>query len=77
MLCCRRNEALVEQLSHPPPGSQPLHFARPYAASTRQQFAVLMKRWLSSYWRNPGYNATRMVFCVVRGCGMFGAFGSL
>uniref|UniRef100_A0A383WGZ5 ABC transporter domain-containing protein n=1 Tax=Tetradesmus obliquus TaxID=3088 RepID=A0A383WGZ5_TETOB len=61
----RRNEALVEQLSQPPPGSAPLHFDRPYAASTWQQFSVLMRRWLTSYWRNPGYNATRIVFCVV------------
>jgi hypothetical protein len=66
-LYCRRNEALVEGLSKPPPGSQPLHFDWPYAASTWQQFSVLMRRWLTSYWRNPGYNATRIVFCVVRG----------
>ncbi|KAF6262511.1 ATP-binding cassette transporter [Scenedesmus sp. NREL 46B-D3] len=60
-----RNEALVQQLSQPPPGSKPLHFDRPYAASTRQQFNVLMRRWFTSYWRDPGYNATRLVFCVV------------
>ncbi|KAF6262509.1 ATP-binding cassette transporter [Scenedesmus sp. NREL 46B-D3] len=60
-----RNEELVQQLSQPPPGSKPLHFDRPYAASTWQQFSVLMRRWLTSYWRNPGYNATRLVFCVV------------
>lgn len=62
----------MEQLSQPPPGSAPLHFDRPYAASTWQQFSVLMRRWLTSYWRNPGYNATRIVFCVVRGAGMQG-----
>jgi hypothetical protein len=62
---CRRNEALVQELSQPSAGSQPLHFERPYAASTWQQFSVLMRRWLTSYWRNPGYNATRLVFCVV------------
>lgn len=62
----RRNDAMVDELSHPLPGSQQLHFARPFAASSWQQFQVLMWRWLVSYWRNPGYNATRIAFCVVR-----------
>jgi hypothetical protein len=56
---------LVEQLSHPPEGSKPLHFDRPYAASSWQQFLVLSKRWHVSYWRNPSYNASRIVYCVV------------
>jgi hypothetical protein len=47
---CRLNDALVEELSHPAAGSQPLHFDRPYAASSWQQFLVLSKRWQRSYW---------------------------
>ena len=47
---CRSNDVLVEELSHPVPGSKPLHFDRPYAASSWQQFLVLSKRWQLSYW---------------------------
>jgi len=51
VLCmCRSNDVLVEQLSQPPPESQPLHFDRPYAASSWQQFTVLSHRWFTSYW---------------------------
>jgi hypothetical protein len=57
----------VEQLAQPQPGSSPLHFDRPYAASSWQQFDVLMRRWLQSYWRNPLYNATRFAFCILLG----------
>jgi hypothetical protein len=46
----RSNDALVEKLLHPVPGSKPLHFDRPYAASSWQQFLVLSKRWQRSYW---------------------------
>eukprot|EP00878_Enallax_costatus_P031156 GHUV01034043.1.p1 GENE.GHUV01034043.1~~GHUV01034043.1.p1 ORF type:complete len:125 (-),score=32.61 GHUV01034043.1:418-792(-) len=62
---CRRNDLLVSELSIPAAGSQPLKFERPFAASTREQFKVLMARWLRSYWRHPGYNATRFAFCTV------------
>lgn len=63
----RGNAVLVEQLAQPQPGSSPLHFDRPYAASTWQQFDVLMRRWLQSYWRHPLYNATRFAYCVLLG----------
>jgi hypothetical protein len=57
----------VEQLAQPQPGSSPLHFDRPYTAFSWQQFDVLMRRWLQSYWRNPLYNATRFAFCILLG----------
>ena len=46
----RSNDVVVEELAHPPPGSQPLHFNRPFAASSWQQFTVLSKRWFTNYW---------------------------
>ena len=58
-------EAEVSSLSVQPPGSQPLKFDRHYAANRWQQFQVLMGRWFRSYWRDPGYNAVRIVYCVV------------
>jgi energy-coupling factor transporter ATP-binding protein EcfA2 len=63
----RRNAELVQELSQPPSGSQPLNFRHPFASSGWTQFSVLMSRWLKSYWRNPAYNATRFAFCVVLG----------
>lgn len=66
--CCRRNDALVEELSVPLPGSRPPKFDRAFAASSWQQFATLMWRWGTTYWRNPEYNASRLVYCVVLAC---------
>jgi hypothetical protein len=41
---------LVEELAQPPAGRKPLHFDRPYAAGSWQQFRVLARRWFVSYW---------------------------
>ena len=42
-LCRRSTEALVEELSVPPPGSEPLHFAHSYSLGLFAQFLVLLK----------------------------------
>jgi hypothetical protein len=62
----KRNEDLVKELSVPSgaePTTLPDQFAQPFSA----QFMALMNRCLLDYWRNPGYNAVRIVFCVVLG----------
>ena len=41
--CRRSTEALVEELSVPPPGSQPLHFAHSYSLTLFAQFLVMLK----------------------------------
>ncbi len=38
---CRQNEALIEELSIPPPGSQPLHFETKYAQNALSQFRLI------------------------------------
>lgn len=63
----KRNDVLVEELSVPKPGIEPLFFDREYAADMWTQFKMLMYRCFVSYWRNPQYNAVKFVFCTVLG----------
>jgi hypothetical protein len=58
----------VQELFVPPPGAVPISFDRRFAASIWQQFAVLMRRWLTAYWRNPSYNAGRLFYAIVLAC---------
>lgn len=58
----RRNKALIKELSSPPLDSKDLYFPTKYSQSFFTQcFACLWKQhW--SYWRNPSYNAVRLLF---------------
>ena len=58
---------LIEELSVVKEGTQPTKFATEYARPFSFQFVELMKRSLNEYWRNPGYNAVRCIFCTVLG----------
>lgn len=61
---CRRNKALVKELSIPPPGAKDLYFATQYSQSTWGQFkACLWKQWWT-YWRSPDYNLVRYFFTL-------------
>ncbi|ONK80619.1 uncharacterized protein A4U43_C01F19860 [Asparagus officinalis] len=61
----RRNKALVEELSQPPPGTKDLYFPTQYSQSTFGQFkACLWKQWWT-YWRSPDYNLVRFFFTLV------------
>lgn len=51
---CRRNDALVTELSVPKEGAQPTKLASQYAQPFSIQFVELMKRCMREYWRNPG-----------------------
>ncbi|GBG34973.1 ABC transporter G family member 53 [Hondaea fermentalgiana] len=42
-----------------------LHFDDGYASTFATQADQLMKRWWLSFWRNPGYNTTRVLVSVV------------
>ena len=48
-------------------GAEPPRLSSAYAQPFSVQFVALMKRALCEYWRNPGYNAVRCVFCTVLG----------
>ena len=62
----QHNDTIVKELSvpsGPEPKTLPDEFAQPFSV----QFMCLMRRCLAEYWRNPGYNAVRIVFCTILG----------
>ena len=58
---------MIEELSQPKPGSEPLHFTTPYAQSSMKQFTLLLKKFNIIWWRTPEYNAVRIFFTVCFG----------
>ena len=61
---CRRNKALVKELSTPPPGAKDLYFATEFSQPTWGQFkSCLWKTWWT-YWRSPDYNLVRFFFTL-------------
>ncbi|BDA40539.1 Pleiotropic drug resistance protein 1 [Coccomyxa sp. Obi] len=61
----KQNEALIEELSIPPPGSQPLHFETKYAQNALSQFRLIFWKFWQSYLRDVPYNGTRFIFATV------------
>ncbi|KAL2968076.1 hypothetical protein AAZX31_15G011500 [Glycine max] len=59
---CRRNKALVAELSKPAPGSKELHFPTQYAQPFFVQCKACLWKQHWSYWRNPPYTAVRFLF---------------
>lgn len=49
-----------------PEEMEPIKFQRRYATGFVKQFTTNMKRSLRTFWRNPGYNYTRIVNGVVQ-----------
>jgi hypothetical protein len=47
---CSRMEKLVDELSVPPPDSQPLHFPNRYSQPMFQQFLICHWRNRQAYW---------------------------
>ena len=62
---CRRNKALISELSTPPPGSKDLYFPTQYSQSFLTQCMACLWKQHKSYWRNPSYTATRIFFTTV------------
>ncbi|XP_058074633.1 pleiotropic drug resistance protein TUR2-like isoform X3 [Magnolia sinica] len=58
----RRNKALINELSAPPPGSKDLFFPSQYSQSFFIQCMACLWKQHISYWRNPPYTAVRMFF---------------
>ncbi|KAL9463301.1 hypothetical protein AB3S75_001164 [Citrus x aurantiifolia] len=58
----RRNKALIEDLSRPPPGSKDLYFPTQFSQSSWIQFVACLWKQHWSYWRNPPYTAVRFFF---------------
>ena len=61
----QRNQALIQELSKPVPGSADLHFETQYAQPFAIQTLACLWKQHWSYWRNPPYNAVRFFFTLV------------
>ncbi|XP_065849684.1 pleiotropic drug resistance protein 1-like [Euphorbia lathyris] len=61
----RVNKALVEELSRPQPGSEDLSFPTKYSQPFLTQCMACLWKQHWSYWRNPPYNAARLLFTTV------------
>ncbi|KAJ8773482.1 hypothetical protein K2173_004312 [Erythroxylum novogranatense] len=61
----KRNKALVQELSTPPPGAKDLYFATQYSQSTWGQLKSCFWKQKWTYWRSPDYNLVRFFFTLV------------
>ncbi|KAM3688044.1 hypothetical protein ACJW31_10G120800 [Castanea mollissima] len=61
----RRNKALIRELSTPPLGSKDLFFPTRYSQSFFEQCIACLWKQQCSYWRNPSYNAVRLLFTTI------------
>ncbi|KAK4776338.1 hypothetical protein SAY86_005026 [Trapa natans] len=62
---CRRNRALIEELSVPGPGSKDLYFPTQYSQPFFTQCMACLWKQRCSYWKNPSYTAVRLLFTTV------------
>ncbi|XP_020088222.1 ABC transporter G family member 42-like [Ananas comosus] len=60
----KRNKALVNELSKPPPGSSDLYFPTKYSQSAFEQFKACLWKQSWTYWRSPDYNLVRFFFTL-------------
>lgn len=58
----RRNKALIQELSKPPPGSKDLYFPTQFSQSFFVQCVACLWKQHWSYWRNISYSAVRFYF---------------
>ncbi|XP_057969760.1 pleiotropic drug resistance protein 1-like [Malania oleifera] len=59
---CRRNKAMIEELSKPRPGSKDLDFPTQFSQPFFTQCMACLWKQRLSYWRNPPYTAVRFLF---------------
>ncbi|KAJ3670858.1 hypothetical protein LUZ60_008284 [Juncus effusus] len=63
---CKRNKALIKELSTPPSDSKDLYFPSQYSQSFWTQCIACLWKQNLSYWRNPPYTAVRFYFtCII------------
>ncbi|KAL7164342.1 hypothetical protein ACSBR2_040288 [Camellia fascicularis] len=58
----RRNKDLIKEYSVPAPGSKELQFPTKYSQTFYTQCMACLWKQHWSYWRNPSYNAVRLMF---------------
>ncbi|TVU13509.1 hypothetical protein EJB05_40569, partial [Eragrostis curvula] len=59
------NEAIVKQLSIPPPGMADLHFRTQFPQKFGEQFKACLWKQCLSHWRTPSYNLARIVYVAL------------
>lgn len=67
LLMFRQNEQLIQELSIPKEGVQPLSFQNKYPQNYLTQFRMIFWKFWISYWRNSAYNGTRFIFAAIMG----------
>ncbi|XP_074574933.1 ABC transporter G family member 51-like [Curcuma longa] len=75
----REVEALIEQLSVPAAGTEPLKFTSEFPQDKLTQFKTCTWKQFLVYWRSPQYNAIRLIFTAVASVifgSIFWKFGS-
>uniref|UniRef100_A0A7N2LHE1 ABC transporter domain-containing protein n=1 Tax=Quercus lobata TaxID=97700 RepID=A0A7N2LHE1_QUELO len=63
----KKNQELIKELSMPAPGSNDLCFPTKYSQSFVTQCKACFWKQYWSYWRNPRYNAIRLLMTIVIG----------
>eukprot|EP00898_Chlorokybus_atmophyticus_P004211 jgi/Chlat1/4791/Chrsp31S04779 len=63
----KRNEAIIEELSQPQPGLEPVHFDNRYARPFPEQLMACIWKQRKTYWRSPQYNAVRIAMTILIG----------
>ncbi|XP_010262843.1 PREDICTED: ABC transporter G family member 31-like [Nelumbo nucifera] len=61
----REVEALIEHLSIPAIGSEPLKFSSTYSQDSITQFRICFWKQFLVYWRSPQYNVVRLFFTIM------------
>lgn len=64
---CKRNKAMIKELSTPPPGSSDLYFPTKYSQPFFTQCMACLWKQHWSYWRNPPYSAIKLLFTTAIG----------
>ena len=57
--------ALIQQLSVPEAGTEPLQFSSKYSQDTLSQFKICYWKQNLLYWRSPHYNIVRLFFIAI------------
>lgn len=63
--CFREVEALIQELSIPPAGTEPLRFSSEFPQDSLTQFKVCYQKQNLIYWRSPQYNVVRLFFTTM------------
>lgn len=61
----RQVESVIQELSKPAAGTEPLKFPSKFAQNILNQFKICYRKQNLVYWRSPQYNVVRLFFTTV------------